>query len=107
MLGDAARLRQVLLNFLGNTVKFIACKMLENASCAVTVVDSGALAFKALYQHDFDLVLMDCQMPDMDGFETTRLIPQSDDWRVAHTIVIALTANAMTGDRERCFWTLG
>jgi CheY-like chemotaxis protein len=69
----------------------------------VEVVDSGAAALEKLAAQAFDLVLMDVQMPDMDGFETTRLVRAHDgsQWDPKITIV-ALTAHAMQGDIDRC-----
>jgi signal transduction histidine kinase/CheY-like chemotaxis protein len=66
---------------------------------AVTVND-GREALAALAASDFDLVLMDVQMPVLDGLETTRLIRQDERWRALP--VIGVTAHAMAGDRERC-----
>jgi len=69
----------------------------------VVTVENGREAVDALRCATFDAVLMDCQMPEMDGFEATRII-RSDNAHVALPI-IALTANAMEGDRERCLET--
>jgi CheY-like chemotaxis protein len=62
-------------------------------------VASGFAAVEALRQEKYDLVLMDCQMPEMDGFEATRRIRESGRPQVP---IVAVTASAMTGDRERC-----
>jgi signal transduction histidine kinase/CheY-like chemotaxis protein/HPt (histidine-containing phosphotransfer) domain-containing protein len=79
----------------------IAVKMLEKLGCRVDVVVNGRRALEALEATHYDLVLMDCQMPEMDGFEATRAlrIREGDGRR---TPVVAMTANAMVGDRERC-----
>jgi CheY-like chemotaxis protein len=76
-------------------------RMLEKLGCSVTLTESGAAALEAASRARFDLVLMDCQMPEMDGMETTRrlLAMWSPDRR---TPVVALTANAMEGDRAAC-----
>jgi CheY-like chemotaxis protein len=66
----------------------------------VTLARQGEEALKLLRQHDFDLVLMDCNMPLMDGYETTRQIRL--DGRHGNLPVIALTANALPEERERC-----
>ncbi|HEX4649448.1 MAG TPA: response regulator, partial [Steroidobacteraceae bacterium] len=69
---------------------------------AVTPVDSGATALEALRGRRFDLVLMDVQMPGMDGIETTRAIRESEQQDGVRVPIIALTAHAMAEDRERC-----
>jgi len=68
----------------------------------VCVVGNGRQALAALEQQRFDLVLMDIQMPDLNGFEATAAIRERDQRQGTHTLVIALTAHAMKGDRERC-----
>lgn len=68
----------------------------------VTVASSGAAALRLLETQSFDIVLLDCQMPIMDGFETARRIRALDQQSGRRTNIIALTAFAMTGDRERC-----
>jgi two-component system sensor histidine kinase/response regulator len=74
--------------------------ILERAGIEAEVAHNGLEALDRLAQARFDLVLMDCQMPVLDGFETTRRL--REDPRFAGLPVIALTANAMAGDRERC-----
>jgi len=69
---------------------------------AITAVDSGAAALEALQHGRFDLILMDVQMPGMDGIDTTRAIRQSERRCGRRLPIIALTAHAMAGDRERC-----
>jgi signal transduction histidine kinase/DNA-binding response OmpR family regulator/HPt (histidine-containing phosphotransfer) domain-containing protein len=79
----------------------IAVKILERIGCRVDVAVNGMKALEALDATRYDLVLMDCQMPELDGFEATRLLREREgDGR--RTPVIAMTANAMAGDRERC-----
>lgn len=77
---------------------------LAHMHCSVTIVPNGQEAVKIVQEQEFDLVLMDCQMPVMDGFEATRQIcALKKAGRVAaHLPIIALTANSMRGDRERC-----
>ncbi len=65
-------------------------------------VSSGREALAALEQQSFDLVLMDVQMPDMDGFETTKAIRAQERISQKHLPIVAMTAHAMIGDRERC-----
>ncbi len=67
------------------------------------VVTNGKEAVKSLERSDYDLVLMDCQMPEMDGYEATRMIRDENSSVRNHNIpIIAMTANAMKGDREKC-----
>ena len=76
--------------------------MLESAGCRVTLVTNGRQAVEATRKQSFALVLMDCQMPELDGLEATRQIRVRESAGGARLPIVALTANAMTGDRERC-----
>ena len=82
----------------------MAKDMLYGFSCEVDLADNGLVALQRLAEKDYDLVLMDCQMPEMDGFEATKEIRtlESKDPNKAHIPIVALTANAMEGDRNRC-----
>lgn len=81
----------------------LALDMLEGTGHRLTLAGNGREALSALADEVFDVILMDCQMPELDGFETTRrLRRQEADTGRNRTPVIALTANAMSGDRERC-----
>ncbi|MDO8934251.1 MAG: response regulator [Rhodocyclaceae bacterium] len=81
----------------------VACAMLAKHQCRVDVSGDGRQALAALTREPYDLVLMDCQMPVMDGFEATRRIRAGDSAAIDPRIpIIAMTANAMQGDRERC-----
>jgi CheY-like chemotaxis protein len=80
----------------------VALRILEKAGHVVDVVANGREAVAALDDVDYDLVFMDCQMPDMDGFEATRAIRAGEARTPRHIPIVALTANAMSGDRERC-----
>jgi two-component system, sensor histidine kinase len=81
----------------------VASALLETLHCECTIADNGRLALAALAESgDFDLVLMDCQMPEMDGFEATKRIRADECESGGHIPIIALTANAMAGDRELC-----
>ena len=83
--------------------QIVASGMLDDMGCSVEIVDDGKSAVRSLETAPVDLVLMDCQMPEMDGFEATRVIRQLErDRGAGRTPIIALTANAMTGDRELC-----
>ena len=87
-----------------NTVnQMVAVAMLNKLGCIVEVVRNGREALAAMTPGRFDIVLMDCQMPEMDGFEATRTLRtlEAEGGR-ARIPVIALTANALEGDRERC-----
>jgi CheY-like chemotaxis protein len=68
----------------------------------VTVVENGKLAIEALEKQKFDVVLMDVQMPEMDGLEATDAIRRKETSTGQHVPIIAMTAHAMKGDRERC-----
>jgi two-component system sensor histidine kinase/response regulator len=68
----------------------------------VVVANNGVEALKALEQRDFDAVLMDVQMPEMGGFEATAKIRERERPGGARIPIIAMTAHAMAGDRERC-----
>lgn len=81
----------------------MACLILERAGAQVQVADNGREALRRMDQQPFDLIFMDCQMPEMDGYEATGEIrareSRGDRKRVR---IIAMTANAMPDDRERC-----
>ncbi len=66
------------------------------------LVANGEEALQALQLLPYDMVLMDCQMPEMDGYEATQIIRANMDSQFSHIPIIALTANALAGDRERC-----
>ena len=80
----------------------VAMAMLERDAHRVTVVDNGKLAVDAAAQSTFDVILMDVQMPEMGGFEATAAIRARELSTGAHVMIIAMTAHAMPGDRERC-----
>ena len=80
----------------------VAKAMLGKMGLQVTVADDGAQGVDWVRQQDFDLVLMDCQMPVMDGFEATSAIRGLLEGRGLALPIVALTANAMTGDEQAC-----
>ena len=80
----------------------LARRLLEKRGYAVTVVGDGRAALAALDTAPFDIVLMDVQMPDMDGFEATAAIRQHEQLSGGHIPIVAMTAHAIKGDRERC-----
>jgi CheY-like chemotaxis protein len=77
-------------------------RLLEKAGHNATVVRSGRAALEALAKEPFDMVLMDVQMPEMDGFEATAAIRAGERTTGEHIPLVAITAHAMRGDRERC-----
>jgi two-component system sensor histidine kinase/response regulator len=80
----------------------VALNLLEKQGYRVDTVSNGLEALEALKRTKYAAVLMDCQMPEMDGFEATQAIRESERVDGLHIPIIALTANAMQGDRERC-----
>jgi two-component system, sensor histidine kinase and response regulator len=80
----------------------VAVRMLERMGHSVVVVSDGLEAVEALEVEDFDVVLMDLQMPRLDGLEALEAIREREAGQGRHTRVIALTAHAMQGDRDRC-----
>jgi CheY-like chemotaxis protein/HPt (histidine-containing phosphotransfer) domain-containing protein len=81
----------------------VAQSILNKLGYKADVVADGQEAVNSLELIDYDLVLMDCQMPVMDGFEATRLIRDGNSAVLDHTVpIVAMTANAMKGDREEC-----
>jgi two-component system, sensor histidine kinase and response regulator len=79
----------------------VAAHMLERCGFEAQVAENGRKALEALSKRTYAAVLMDCQMPELDGYETTREIRRLEQggWRMP---IIAMTANAMQGERERC-----
>jgi PAS domain S-box-containing protein len=82
--------------------RVVASRLLEKQGHHVSIATTGREALVALRGENYDVVLMDVQMPDMDGFEATRTIRAMEQHTGRHQQIIALTAHAMTGDRERC-----
>ncbi len=80
----------------------VAARLLEKSGHSVVIVGNGKEAIAALRREPFDMVLMDVQMPEMDGFEATKVIRDDEAGHNKHIPIIAMTAHAMTGDRERC-----
>ena len=80
----------------------LAMRLLEKRGHQVTIAGNGREAVAAAEQDTFDLVLMDLQMPEMDGFEATAALRKREKETGIHLPIIALTAHALKGDRERC-----
>ena len=83
----------------------LATRMLERRGFVVTVAPTGRVAFELMSAREFDLVLMDVQMPEMNGFEATQAIRERERGTGRHVPIVAMTAHAMKGDRERCLET--
>jgi PAS domain S-box-containing protein len=80
----------------------LAVRLLEKQGHSAVVVSTGRAALKALDEQEFDLVLMDVQMPDMDGLEATAAIREREKANGKRVPIIAMTAHAMAGDEQRC-----
>jgi two-component system, sensor histidine kinase and response regulator len=80
----------------------VALRILEKAGHRVAIAENGKAALRMLEEQPFDLILMDVQMPEMGGFEATALIRGMETRSGRHIPIIAMTAHAMAGDRERC-----
>src|ERR1700730_2597296 len=84
----------------------VAVRLLQKEGHTVVVADDGAKALEALERGQFDLILMDVQMPVMDGIEATAAIREKEKSVGTRTPIVAMTAHAMAGDRQR-FLSLG
>jgi CheY-like chemotaxis protein len=80
----------------------LIARLLESRGHSVVLAQNGREALEALDKQPFDIVLMDVQMPEMDGFEATKLIREKEEASGTYLPIIALTAHAMQGDEERC-----
>ncbi|HEX9427412.1 MAG TPA: response regulator, partial [Candidatus Polarisedimenticolia bacterium] len=100
---QAARNRiRILVADDNETNQMVAVQMLHKLGYQADVAANGLEAVEALGRIGYALVLMDCQMPEMDGFTATRTIRASEAASGRHTPIVAMTANAMKGDREKC-----
>lgn len=97
---DTANLAKILVVEDNAVNQKVVTTILRKNGYTVRVAAHGGEAMEALAQEDFDLVLMDIQMPVLDGLEATRLIRREPKWR--HLPIVAMTAHAMTGDKQRC-----
>ncbi|MCB1739334.1 MAG: response regulator [Gammaproteobacteria bacterium] len=96
---SAARVLVAEDNFVNQELTLETLRML---GIEAMLAENGREALSLIEGHEFDLVLMDCQMPELDGYQTTRTLRERETGTERHLPVIALTANAMRGDRERC-----
>ena len=80
----------------------IAAQLLKKWGHSVAIVENGKQAVTAFDDGDFDVILMDIQMPEMDGFQATQIIREKEKSRKTRIPIVAITAHAMEGDRERC-----
>jgi PAS domain S-box-containing protein len=104
-LREAQRIYRVLLAEDNPVNQILAVRLLEKRGHTVVVANTGREALAVLKEsapRHFDIVLMDVQMPDMDGFEATALIRETENSTAYHVPIIAMTAHALKGDRERC-----
>jgi len=92
--------KQVLLVEDNQTNQEVACALMEELHLQVSIANNGREAVEAIKCANFDLIFMDLQMPEMDGFEATRRIRLVEDYQ--QVPIIAMTAHAMQGDREKC-----
>jgi CheY-like chemotaxis protein len=98
----AAASRRILLAEDNHVNQILAVRLLERRGHRVNVASSGREAIDWVERENFDLILMDLQMPDMDGLEATAMIREREKQRGGRTPIVALTAYTMKGDRERC-----
>jgi signal transduction histidine kinase/CheY-like chemotaxis protein/ligand-binding sensor domain-containing protein len=82
--------------------QMLASRLLEKQGHSVVVADNGRTALEALEKQQFDLIVMDVSMPEMDGFEAVAAIRAREATTGSHIPIVAMTAHAMKGDRERC-----
>lgn len=80
----------------------VAIKMLEKQGCQVTAVENGVQAVEAAVSGDYDVIFMDIQMPELDGLGATEAIREKEKETGKHIPIVAMTAHALAGDRERC-----
>jgi CheY-like chemotaxis protein len=98
----ALRMLQVLVAEDNQVNQLVATRIFEKLGHQVTVVNNGREALAAVHAGKFDLIAMDVQMPEMDGLDATRAIRAVEKAAGTHIPIIAMTAHAMKGDRERC-----
>ncbi|MFA4993712.1 MAG: response regulator [Bdellovibrionales bacterium] len=82
--------------------RMLMTKVLDKFGCSVDTAINGDEAAEMVKMNNYDVVFMDCHMPEVDGFEATRRIRAAEKATNKHTVIVALTADAMAGDKERC-----
>jgi CheY-like chemotaxis protein len=102
VIAEGLRTLRILLAEDNAVNRMLAARLIEKRGHMASVVSSGREALAALEKARFDVILMDVQMPEMDGFEATAEIRKRENATGRHTPIIAMTAYAMRGDRERC-----
>jgi CheY-like chemotaxis protein len=99
---EESRVKKILLAEDNPVNQKLALRLLEKRGFDVTVAGDGRAAIEALAKTTFDAILMDVQMPEIDGFETTAAIRNQEKFSGAHIPIIAMTAHALKGDQDRC-----
>ena len=99
---DSRRPLKILLAEDNRVNQKVAARFLEKRGHTLFLAESGKQALAAWQEQQFDLILMDVQMPEMDGFEATEAIREQEKSLATHVPIVAMTAHAMVGDRERC-----
>jgi PAS domain S-box-containing protein len=102
LLGLAEKPMKVLVVEDGRVNQLVAAKLLEERGHRVEIAANGQEAVESVRDVDFDAILMDVHMPEMNGFQATAAIRQIEDKHGGHVPIIAMTANALKGDREQC-----
>jgi CheY-like chemotaxis protein len=80
----------------------VACKFLQKLGCQVELACTGHEAVEAISRTAYDVVLMDCEMPEMDGYEATREIRRREDGTLSHLPIMALTGHTSDDDAQKC-----
>ena len=83
-------------------MRHLVATLLSRRGIPCTLVENGRSAVDAWEEHRFDLILMDVQMPILDGLKATRMIREKESVQGGHTVIIAMTAHAMAKDQEKC-----
>ncbi len=82
--------------------RYVCFEMFSSLGCSTTIATNGNEALKILQNEDFDIIFMDCQMPVLDGYRTTKLYRKIEKKKGKHVPIVALTAYAMVEDRQKC-----